>query len=106
MAELRFGGGINNQDDENIQPDECLDGRNFLLDKTSRAYRPRLPFDLKHTFTGEVNGILQLIKRDNTDTMLVCSGTNVSTWDGTTATSVGTIAAGKLRDTYWSLDDT
>ena len=106
MAELRFGGGINQQDDENTQPDECLDGRNFLLDKTSRAFRPRLPFDLKHTFTGEVNGILQLIKRDNTDTMLVCSGTNVSTWDGTTATSVGTIAAGKLRDTYWSLDDT
>lgn len=109
MHELRFGGGINQLDDELVSFDECIAGENFLLDADSRSFRPRLGFELKGTApnAAEVFGLMQLIKRDNTQTQLVQAGTEVYDWDGSTGwTSKGTVASGsKLRGQYWSLDD-
>lgn len=55
----------------------------------------------------DIRGILQLIKRDDTETTLIQSGGNVYRWNGATAfTSMGTVAtSSQLRATYWSLDD-
>lgn len=109
MPELRFGGGINQLDDELVDADECIDGENFLLDSDSRSYRPRPPIDLKATATNaaEIFGIMQLIKRDDTATQLIQAGTTVYDWDyDVNFTSKGTVASNaKLRGTYWSLDD-
>ena len=108
MPELRFGGGVNELDDESIHPDECVEGENFVLNKTARSFRPRKPFDLKDTATnaGEIVGIHQLVKRDNTETTLVIADTVAYLWDGSTFTSKNTVTTGgKFTDTYWSLDD-
>ena len=109
MRELRFGGGINQLDDELVSFDECIDGENFLLDADSRSFRPRPSFDLKGTAPNAavINGIMQLIKRDNTATQLVQAGTTVYDWDGgSTWTSKGTVASNALlRSAYWSLND-
>ncbi len=79
MADLFFGGGINQRDDFNINIEECISGQNFLLDAKSRTFRPRLPFDLKGTAPndGEIVGVMQLINRSNTVTTLVAAGTTL-----------------------------
>jgi hypothetical protein len=109
MAELRFGGGINQLDDELVNDDECIEGENFLLDADSRQFRPRPSFDLKGTAPNgaEIQGIMQLIKRDDSTTTLIQAGTLVYSWDGTNSfTTVGTVSSSSLlRDSYWSLDD-
>lgn len=109
MAEIRFGGGINQLDDELVNDDECIEGENFLLDAESRQFRPRPAFDLKGTAPNgsEVNGIMQLIKRDDTLTTLIQAGDIVYSWNGSsTFTPVGTVSTSSLlRDSYWSLDD-
>jgi hypothetical protein len=109
MAELRFGGGINQLSDELVNPDECIEGENFLLDADSREFRPRPSFDLKGTCPNgaNVDSIMQLVKRDNTETTLVKAGTLVYTWDGsTTFTPVATVATAALfRSSYWALDE-
>src|ERR1051325_4371610 len=68
-----------------------------------------MPFDLLGTATGgaEIRGLLQLIKRDDTETTLVQSGGSVLKWDGASAySSVATITTvSRLRDVYWSLGD-
>lgn len=107
MLRILFGGGLN----ENQNPDllEANSGYNFELGMSQSKLIPRKPFDLKGTATnaGSINGILQLIKRDDTETTLVCADTTVYLWDGgSTFTSKGTVTSGsKLRDTYWSLGD-
>lgn len=55
--------------------------------------------------TGSVNGLIQLVKNDNTETTLVQMDTEVFKWDGdVTYTDVGTVTSGsKLRDVTWSL---
>lgn len=109
MAELRFGGGINQLDEDLVNPDECIDGENFCLEAESRRFKRRPSFDLKGTATNgaEVRGIMQLIKRDDTVTTLVQAAETVYDWDGsTTFTSKATIATDSLlRASYWSLDD-
>lgn len=109
MAELRFGGGLNQLSDELVNASECIEGENFLLSPDSQEFRPRPPFDLKGTATnaGSVGGIMQLVKRDNTETTLVKAGTLVYTWNGaSTFTPVATVATNALfRGTTWSLDD-
>lgn len=109
MAELRFGGGLNQLSDELVNPDECIEGENFLLDADSREYRPRPAFDLKGTAPNgaNVDSILQLVKRDNTETTLIKAGTLVYSWDGnTTYTPVATVATNALfRSSYWALDE-
>lgn len=109
MPELRFGGGINQLDDELVNPDECVEGENFLLDAESRQFKPRDPFTLTGTATSAeaVSGIMQLVTRADVITTLVQTQETLYSWDGADAfTPVATVATNSLlRDTYWSLDD-
>lgn len=104
---LKFPFGLNESDTPQIG--ECIEGYNFDLKLDSDVLRPRAPFDLKGTATNssEITGLLQLVKRDATQTTLVVAGSTVYLWDGgSTFTSKGTVTAtALLRDTYWSLDD-
>lgn len=105
---LYFSGGLN----ENAYPliaEAATGSYNFDLAKDSTKLVPRAPFDLKGTSTnsGDIRGIMQLIKRDNTETTLIQSGNTVYRWDGSsTWTNVGSVTStSKLRDIYWSLGD-
>jgi len=105
---LYFSGGLN----ENQYPSlaEAASGSyNFNLYKDSTKLVPRAPFDLKGTApnAGDIRGIAQLIKRDDTETTIIQAGGNIYKWDGaTTWTNVGScVATSQLRDIYWSLGD-
>jgi len=103
-----FGGGINEQQQPDIN--EAASGSyNFDLSKDSNKLIPRAPVDLKGTATnaGDIRGLMQLVKRNDSETTLVQSGNTVYLWDGsTTWTSKGSCdASSQLRDTYWSLGD-
>lgn len=103
-----FGGGINEQQSPNIN--EAYTGSyNFELSKNTNALIPRKPFDLKGTATnaGDIRGILQLVKRNDSQTTLVQAGNVLYEWDGAAVfTSRGSPNANsQLRDCYWSLDD-
>lgn len=104
---LFFGGGLNEQQHPHLF--ECGEGENFELGLRSSKLIPRKPYDLKGTATNAlaINGLIQLVKRDNTETTLVQAGTAVYLWDGSaTFTSKGSVSAdSRLRDTHWSLDD-
>src|SRR6266436_2669288 len=80
---VNFPHGLN----ENItpQPGECTEGYNFELDAFRTSFNPRDAFDLKGTApnAGKLTGLLQLIKRDNTETTLTVNGTTVYLWNGT-----------------------
>lgn len=112
MAErLYFDGGLNENPD--ISLSECSEGQNFELGLNLRQFTPRKPQDLKDTTPNgaSVNGILQLIKRDDSETTLVFENHSTPTiyeWDGSSFTSkrtAGLAADAELRDLYWSLDD-
>jgi hypothetical protein len=94
-------------DASQVKPSECIEGYNFDLNFSQTRFKPRAPFDLLGTATnaGSINGIIQLIKNDNTETTLVQSGDTVYLWDGTTGfTSKGTVnGSSYLRGTTWSL---
>ncbi len=103
-------GGINQLNDIAISPTEAVEGQNFDLGLGNTKFRPRKPFDYLATTTnaGQINGIMQLIKKDNTKTTLIASDTVMYDWDGaTTFTSKDTISSlGKYRSFDWTLDDT
>lgn len=109
--ELRFGGGLNERDDYSINLEECVDGENFLLDATARTLRPRPPQDLEGTApnAGEITGILQLIKRNDTVTQVLVAADKWYDWDGASIYSDVTppifTTGGRMRGNYWSLDD-
>lgn len=107
MASLTFEGGLNEQDVSQVSPSECIDGYNFELGNKDTHYRPRKPFDLLGTATNAspINGFIQLIKNDSTETTLVQSGDTVYLWDGTTGfTSKGTVSSSsRLRGSTWTL---
>lgn len=107
MAELTFEGGLNEQDISLVSPQDCISGYNFELGSLNSHFNPRKPFDKLGTATNaaSINGLVQLIKNDNTETTLVQSGDTVYLWDGAaTFTSKGTVASGsKLRGTTWVL---
>lgn len=110
MPSLFFGGGLNEQDDFHVNEQECIEGQNFVLDSQAKTFNPRPPSDLKTTAVNEgaVTGILQLVKRDNTETTLVVAGDTIYTYASPTSTSTvrAPITTGsRLRDVYWSLDD-
>ena len=103
-----FGGGINENQAPHIS--EAAEGSyNFILSKDYYALRPRKCFDLDGTATntGTINGIMQLIKRDDTETTLIQSDEEVYKWDGASVfSSMGTVnTSSRLRETYWSLGD-
>ena len=109
---MTFQGGLNENDGTLME--ECQQGYNFELVYGDNDLKPRSPLETKaSTFSGSINGIMQLIKRDNTDTTLVfdavSGSSSINTWDGaTTITPVRTTSLShlsKLRDTYYSLDD-
>lgn len=109
MADLFFGGGLNETDPFNISPDECIDGQNFVLDARRRNFRRRQPQDLKGTTTNAepIRGIMQMIDRSNTMTTLVKAGNVVYSWDGSSFTSerTDTTTSSRMRATHWALDD-
>lgn len=104
---LQFAKGLN----ENISPtiQECTEGYNFPLSFADSSLRVRPPFDLKGTApnAGAIGGIMQMVKRDGTETTLVAANDTVYQWDGgggfTSKASI--VAGGHLREAYWSLGD-
>lgn len=101
-----YGAGLN--ENQYPHPAEAGTGSyNFDLKKDSSYLFPRMPFDLMATATGggEIRGLLQLVKRDDSETTLVQAGGSVLKWDGaSTFSSVATITSvSQLRDTYWAL---
>lgn len=107
MANLTFEGGLNQQDLTLVKPQECVSGYNFELGNRDTHWKPRRSFDALGTATNaaSVNGIIQLIKNDDTETTLAQAGDTVYLWDGTTTfTSKGTVnGSSKLRGVTWSL---
>lgn len=109
---LRFGGGRNSRASEDqINPLECTDGENFILDPGNGEFRPRSPYDLVGTAPNgsAVRGFVTLRKTDGTVTMLVQAGATVYKWDGSSFTTVGSVSSSaKLRGTtkaFWALAD-
>lgn len=105
---MYFSGGLNEQQQPHLY--EAANGSyNFDLDKDRNALVPRPPFDLKGTATnaGAIMGIMQMIKRDDSETTLIQAGNVLYSWDGGSVfTSVGSPnAASQLRGCYWSLSD-
>lgn len=108
-----FDGGLNENDGTALN--ECQEGYNFDLVFGDTNFIPRKSLDLKGTspLAGEIAGIMQLIKKDDSETTLVFDDDGatptVYLWDGsTTFTSKRTasLAVGsKLRDVYYALDD-
>lgn len=102
-----FNGGLNEQQTPHLY--ECGEGQNFELGLRQSKLVPRSAFDLMGTATNasSIQGLLQLVKRDNSETTLVQAGDTVYLWDGSSSfTSKATVNANsKLRDTYWSLGD-
>lgn len=107
MAEITFEGGLNEQDVSTVNPSECIEGYNFELGLMNTHLNPRPPFDLLGTATNAsaVNGFVQLIKNDDTETTLVQTGDTVYQWDGASSfTSRGTVnSASRLRGVTWEL---
>ena len=109
---LRFGGGQNSRSSQDqVDPLECTQGANFLLDPGNSDMRPRPPFDQIGTAPNgaEIRGFATLLKTDGTVTMLVQAGATVYLFDGADFTSVGTVnQLAKLRgprEANWALDD-
>src|SRR5690349_25166606 len=77
---LTFPYGLN--ENITVQPGECSAGYNFDLSAFRTSLVPRLPFDLMGTATNaaKITGLLQLVKRDNTETTLVAAGSTVYQW--------------------------
>lgn len=104
---VTFPYGLN--ENVSVQPGECSAGANFDLQMFRSSLVPRMPFDLKGTATnaGKLTGLLQLVKRDNTETTLTVNATKVYLWDGASSfTDKGTVNADALlRGEYWSLGE-
>jgi len=107
MAVLTFEGGLNEQDMTLVLDQECIEGYNFELGSPDTHFRPRKPFDKLGTATNalSINGFIQLIKSDDTETTLIQAGDTIYQWDGTTGfTSRGTVNLNsRLRGTTWNL---
>ena len=109
IANMRifFPGGLNEQQTPSLY--ECGAGQNFELGLKQSKLKPRKPIDKKGTATnaGAINGFVQLVKRDNSETTLVQANDTMYLWDGAASfTSKGTVAASaRMRDAYWSLGD-
>lgn len=111
---ILYGGGLNENDGTDIR--ECQSGSNFDLFLGDTDFRPRKPIDLKGTSTnsGSISGLMQLVKKDTTETTLVFEDDGVTPtiyqWDGasvfTSKRTINVAIGSKLRDVYFDLDDT
>lgn len=105
---ITFEGGVNEQDETQVDPRECVEGFNFELGSLDTHFKPRAAFDSLGTATnaGTINGFIQNITAADSETTLVQSDDTVYLWDGTTTfTSKGTVnASSKLRGVQWTLD--
>ena len=111
---VTFDGGLPENDGAALN--ECQEGYNFDLVFGDTNLKPRKPLDLKGTSTlgGEIRGIMQLIKKDDSDTTLVFDDDGVTPtiyeWDGgatfTSRRTTNITTNSKLRSTYYALDDT
>jgi hypothetical protein len=111
-VEIRFGGGRNSRaSPDAIDPRECTDGENFILDPGNDEFRPREAYDLvgQAPNGSQINGFVTLKKTDDTVSLLVQAGVTVYEWDGSNFTSVGTVDAdARIRgtiDSFWGLGD-
>ena len=100
---IYFSGGLNEQQQPSIN-EAAVGSYNFDLSKDRNALIPRGPFDLVATApnAGDIRGIIQLIKRDATETTLIQAGNILYSWDGASSfTNVGAPnVASQLRGTY------
>jgi hypothetical protein len=116
MGKLTFDFGIN--ETEATQDTEAFTGYNFDLELAAKRLFPRLPIDLKGTLpnVGSVNGLMQLVTREDDETTLVFSGEATTpaiySWTGintstafTSERTTNCFTGSMLRDNYWSLDD-
>jgi len=109
--EIGFGAGLNERDAYNIDIQETQAGYNFLLDPVGTVLNRRPTQDIVAYTpnTGEITGIVQLIKTDNTQTQLVACETVLYDWNGitnfTAVTPAKFVKGAKIRSTYWPLDD-
>ncbi len=106
---ISYGAGLNENQFPSVS-EAAAGSYNFDLKKDSSYLFPRMPFDKLGTATNgaDVRGLLQLIKRDDSETTLVQAGNTVYLWNGSSSfTSKATLvtAVSQLRDTYWSLGD-
>ena len=102
---FKHGGGLHSRaSEEDIDPRECKDGENFLLDAGNFQFRPRPPFDLIGTVpnAGEVRGAATLLKQDGTVSTLIQADDKVYQWTtGSTFVEVGTVSAtSKIRGRF------
>lgn len=112
--EMNYGAGINERDDFNIDIRECTEGQNFILDPVGTLLRRRPVQDLVATApnAGTISAILQMIKRDDSQTQLVLSDETLYKWNGATIFSDVTpplftdgAINPRMRATHWALDD-
>lgn len=114
---LKFGGGLHTRASEDeIDPREAADGKNFQLDIQNRNLRNRAPFDLIGTVgnAAEIRGGGSLLKADGTVSTLFQAGDTVYEWDGDTTftdkTGAATVSStsklrGHWRSHNWTLGD-
>lgn len=110
---LKFGGGVHSRASEDeIDPRECHDGQNFILDLENREYRNRKPFDLAATAPngGQINGFITHQASDGTISFGVQAGDTIYEWDGlSNLTEIATVSSSaRLRgrlEHNWNLDD-
>lgn len=109
MADIRFAGGVNELNDQTSSLQECIVGENHVLAIGNTQLVPRNSFRLSatHADGNSIDGILQIVKKDQTDDTLIISGTKVDEWDGaTTFTNKAAITdGGPYLGTTWQLDD-
>lgn len=105
---IYFSGGLNEQQQPHLN-EAAAGSYNFNLSKDRNALIPRAPFDLVSTApnVGDVRGIMQMIKRDDSETTLIQAGNVLYSWDGDLSfTNVGSPnALSQLRAAYWALGD-
>ena len=94
---IKFGGGLNTRASEDeINPAECADGNNFILNLGNSEFRPRPPFDLIGTVpnAGEVRGFVSLLTADGTVKFAVQADDKVYEMDGDyNFTEIATVSA-------------
>lgn len=111
-VELRFGAGRNTRaSPDAIEPRECSEGKNFILDPGNDEFRPRPAYDLVGTAPNgaQINGFVTLKKTDDTVSLLVQAGGTLYEWDGSNFTNVGSVdSTARLRgrmDAFWPITE-